>query len=85
MYIPPLLQLQFNFASSNLDGLDIIDHVNCFLVLSILLLIPCQINTDFSNINFPTVNYFYGPVIINQYKLPFQARTQINRKCQAFK
>ena len=29
-------------------------------------------------------NYIYGPVIINQYKLPFKTRTQVHRKCQAF-
>ena len=45
------------------------------LVPSILPLIPCQINPDFSNFNFSKSNYFYGPVVTNQYKLIFQART----------
>jgi hypothetical protein len=43
-----------------------------------LPLIPCQINPDFSNINFSTSwTISMAPVIVNQYKWPFQTQTLI--------
>lgn len=55
-----------------------------FKVLSILpSIIPCQIKL-LKHQFLKQLNYFYGPLIIYQYKLPFQTGTQIHQKCQAF-
>ena len=55
-----------------------------FLVTSILPLIPYQIKLAFFEHQYPEQsNYFYGQIMINQYKLPLQTRTQIHQKCQA--
>ena len=45
------MELQWNFASSNSDGSNIMDRSNCFLAPSILTLIPSEINPDFCNMN----------------------------------
>jgi hypothetical protein len=42
--ILPLFTQNISFKSSNSDGSNTTDRLNCFLVQSILLLIPCKIN-----------------------------------------
>ena len=61
--------IQSNFACSNSDDSNTMDHSNWFFKSPVSFAVNSLSN---KHQFLEQSNYFHGPVIINQYKLPFQ-------------